>query len=218
MPNILVIPDIHIPYGHKRALSFLTSVYKKQRCTMAVCVGDIYDHHAISFHDHDPDALSPGEELKRAKAQIVRWYKAFPSMRVCIGNHDALPRRRGFASFLPDGMTPSLNDTYGTPGWAWANEHVVQAGRHEIIFRHHFAHKVIRDGGVGGCSTVSGHIHASAGIVWSQGLRHSTFSLQVGCLIDVDNRVFAYNKLDARRPVLACGTIVDGQPQIHRLW
>jgi len=53
--NILVIPDLHCPFMHKNAISFLKRVKEVYKPTRVIFLGDIIDNHFSSFHDTDPD-------------------------------------------------------------------------------------------------------------------------------------------------------------------
>jgi hypothetical protein len=181
-------------------------------------VGDLYDWHSTSFHSHDPDLDGPKRELDAGRKHVAPWFKEFPKLVITTGNHDAIPARKLFEMGLPAEMLVGFNDLYSTPGWQWKDDHIVKGGRHDIWFRHHWAPKVINNGGDGGYSVVCGHTHSKAQIVWSQYPSHSTFSMITGCLISLQNRAFSYNKYDAKRPILSCATIIDGEPQIHRLF
>lgn len=88
MRNILVIPDLHIPFEHKHALSFCKRIYKDLNCSEVIHIGDLVDNHAISYHEHDPNGLSPEQEIKLSLKKCKDWYKAFPQVKLCRGNHD----------------------------------------------------------------------------------------------------------------------------------
>ena len=68
--NTLVIPDLHAPCMHPKAISFLKRIEKKYKCTKVVAVGDLVDWNAISFHEKDPSMPSASEEFKLATKQV----------------------------------------------------------------------------------------------------------------------------------------------------
>ena len=216
--SILVISDTHLPHEHPKALDFCARLRDKHKPETVIHIGDLYDWHSASFHSHDPDLLSPKDELELGAKHAARWHKEFPKMSIVRGNHDAIPARKLFEAGLPEAMLKSLNDMYQTPGWTWRDEIIIPGGRHKYWFKHHWAPAVVNRGGDGGYSVIAGHLHSKAQIIWSQYPSHSTFSLIVGCLINPNSRAFAYNKHDARRPVLACATIEHGEPSIHRMF
>jgi hypothetical protein len=67
---ILVISDQHMPYHHPQMMDFLKAIKKKYKPTRIVNIGDELDHHAMSFHDSDPDLPSAGDEHKLALKTI----------------------------------------------------------------------------------------------------------------------------------------------------
>ena len=68
--RVLVISDLHIPYHHKDSFKFLEEVKKQFRPDTVINIGDLLDFHAISFHEHNPDLPSIGDELTVAKSYI----------------------------------------------------------------------------------------------------------------------------------------------------
>lgn len=84
----MVIGDTHIPYELDGYLDFCIEQYNKWGCDTVVHIGDLIDSHATSRHPSMPDAYSPGDELQYTIRKLKHWYKAFPHMKVCIGNHD----------------------------------------------------------------------------------------------------------------------------------
>ncbi len=215
--NTLVISDLHLPYEHAKALEFCCRVRDTYKCDRVIQIGDMFDWHSCSFHEHDPALPSPKHELEAGARHVAKWVKEFPELIITKGNHDAIPARQLFKAGLPEDMLRSLNDMYHTPGWKWVDEYIMPGGRHKIWFKHHWAPSVVNRGGDGGFSIVAGHVHSKAQIVWAQWPSHSTFSLLTGCLINTKHRAYAYNRHDARRPILACATIQHGEPHIHRM-
>ena len=68
--SVLVISDLHIPYHHQDAFEFLKALKKKYKPDLIVNIGDELDHHAISMHEHNPDLMSAGDELKQSKEYV----------------------------------------------------------------------------------------------------------------------------------------------------
>ena len=117
--SVLVISDLHLPFTHPRFLKFVKDVQKKYNTKQTVFIGDVVDLHALSFHEHDPDGLSPGQEKLAAKKEVAKWYKAFPKAKVCIGNHDARTVRIARKAGLPMDELKDFATSWGTPGWEW---------------------------------------------------------------------------------------------------
>lgn len=210
---ILCWPDQHEPFGHKDAYRFLKAVKKKYKPTTVVNQGDLEDWHSISMHDHDPDGLSPGNELKKLRKKLKPFFKLFPKVKVCTSNHGSLPYRKAFKHGLPKDLIKSYRDILQAPqGWEWADFWEIDG----IIFEH--GDPFTGASGAMKCaeqnmqSTVIGHIHSFAGIQYSANSRHLIFGFNTGCLIDKDLYAFAYAKKIKRKPILGCGIIIDGVP------
>ncbi len=88
-------------FGKKHSLEHCKNIEREYRCDSVIHIGDLVDNHATSFHDHDPDGRSPGDECKLALKECEEWYRAFPNVKICIGNHDRLPFRKAFTAGLP---------------------------------------------------------------------------------------------------------------------
>ena len=75
--RVLFISDMHIPYNHPDTIPFLKHLKRKYDInpesndgSRVICLGDELDYHAISFHDSNPNLLSPSDELELAKKKI----------------------------------------------------------------------------------------------------------------------------------------------------
>lgn len=214
--NVLIVPDLHIPYEHADALVFVQAVDKlwfpgQQR--IVVLMGDEVDSHSISRHMPDPNGRSPGDELAEAKHRLRDWYAAFPTARICVSNHTVRPWKRAYESGLPKEFMRSVRDVYEAPEtWIWAD-------------RWHFAGVVFEHGeNVSGpmgalnaakqnqAPTVVGHLHSFGGVVHADSFHSKIWGLNSGCLINVDSFAFAYAKTFRNKPTLGCGVIKNGNP------
>lgn len=210
---VLAIPDLHIPFQHKDAFAFLTAVKKKYAPDVVINMGDLEDWHSISMHDHDPDGLSPGEELKALRKAIRPLFKLFPKMLICTSNHGSLPLRRAFKYGLPAELIKSYCDIIEAPkGWSVADTWEID----DVIYEHGEAFAgqqgAIKSANANMQSTVIGHIHAFAGIQYSANQKHLIFGFNTGCLIDRAAYAFAYGKKIKAKPILGCGIIDKGIP------
>ena len=89
MARVLVIGDLHLPAEREDYLDFCRSVKKKYRTDTTVFIGDVIDHHSISFHDKFPDSPNAKDEHADVMLSMADWKKSFKEAKVCIGNHDA---------------------------------------------------------------------------------------------------------------------------------
>ena len=122
--NYLIISDLHIPYHHRDAFSFLESVSEYYDCKVILNVGDMIDHHAGSYHESEPDALSPEEEYYQSMEYCNELQDIFPSMIITEGNHDKIPQRKLKTCGLPASMVYDYNKLYKLDAkWKWVDKY-----------------------------------------------------------------------------------------------
>lgn len=212
MARVLVVGDIHEPVSHPGYLSFCRDLHDAWDCDSVVLIGDVVDWGAISFHTKHPEIPGPLDEFELARAQIRKWYRAFPQARVCLGNHDYRPIRVAAANGIPAGLLRDFKGLWQTPGWSWKDDHIV-----DHVYYFHGT-------GVGGIhpaynsmqkmlmSTVQGHIHQAAGVKWCANPHQRIFGMDTGCGIDDKAAAFAYGQALRRRSMLSAGVVLDGVP------
>jgi len=210
--RILVIGDLHLPAVRKGYLEFCQDLYEQWGCNRVVFIGDVIDHHAISFHAKHPQMPGPTDEYELALECVQEWYKAFPKANVCRGNHDDRIVRLAESVGIPETFLQPLNKLYQTPGWVWDWDFVID----DIYFFHgegcsgihpafNAAKKML-------LSTVMGHIHTAAGVKWLANPKRRIFSMDVSTGIDDRKMAFAYGKHAKQRSMLGAGVIVNGIP------
>ena len=121
--SILVIPDQHMPYHHQDMIAFLSTVKDAFKPDVVVNLGDELDHHALSFHDSDPNLDSAGAELERARPVLLELAKLFPQQLVCNSNHGSMHYRRAKAHGIPVQYLRRYREVLfpdgGGEGWSW---------------------------------------------------------------------------------------------------
>jgi len=212
MSRTLVIGDIHEPVCHPGYLQFCLDLQDQWECDTVVFIGDVVDLQAISFHAHHPECPGPADEYTLAKAGVSKWHAAFPEARVCIGNHDQRPLRLAQEVGIPARFLREYADIWGTPGWDWQDDHIVDdvyyfhgtgnGGEHPA---YNAAKKMLM-------STVMGHIHTAGGVKWMVSPTRRIFGMDTGCGIDDRAFAFAYGKHTKRRSVISAGVVIDGVP------
>jgi len=212
--NVLSIPDTHSPFMHRDAISFLQEVHREKKTNVVVHQGDEIDACAISDYVHDPDGMSPGDELEAAIKQLKSFYKAFPYVKVCTSNHTTRPLKRAFKSGLPSKFMRDIKEVLEAPkGWEWQDRWIID----DVVYEHgesfggSQAHTLHAKANMK--STVIGHIHAHAGIQYISIPHEQFFAMNSGCLIDESAYAFAYAKHMKNKPVLGCGVVLKGVPQ-----
>ena len=204
-----IVGDIHLPFEHPRYLEFCRDTFRQWKVDKVVLIGDVVDHHALSFYEHDPDGLSASDEASAAVERLEAWKKAFPVADVTIGNHDERCFRAARRAGIPTRYLRNYADVFSTPNWKWAFEF-----RHDGVLYEHGSttgkYAAINAALGKRTSLVMGHTHSFAGVLWHTNPTSRIFALQVGCGIDIDAYAFAYGKTYANRPVLGCGIVLDG--------
>lgn len=211
--NVLVIGDTHEPFTKEGYLAFCRKIQEEYDCGTVVHIGDLVDNHAVSYHEKDPDGLSAGREFSEALARCKRWYYTFPNVKICIGNHDALPFRKAFTAGLPKTWLKSYQELLQSPStWEWNFKHIING----IIFQHGTGLSgemaAINTARENRQSTVIGHLHTVCNTRYLASYKDLIFGVTVGCGIDHEKYAFAYGKENSRKPVIACAVIVNGIP------
>lgn len=214
--RILVISDMHVPYQHPDTVEFLSAINDKYKPTRIVCVGDEVDHHAMSFHDSDPDLLSAGDELQAAIKILQPLYELFPEMDLIDSNHGSMAWRRAKTHGVPRKYIRSYNDVLDAPtGWQWHMDLLIDIpGGNQCYFHHGLSSNVMKVVAQRGMCVVQGHYHSSCSIGYLGNPNHLLWGMQTGCSIDGESLAFAYDRTNLGRPIISHGIIIDGQPKL----
>ena len=182
MAKVLVIGDTHFPAVHKDYFNFVSGIHTKWKCDKVIHIGDVVDHHNISFHQKNPENESAIAEYEAALKCIKKWYKKFPSMSICIGNHDDRVSRLASDRGIPRMYIKPFAALYATPGWDWKDSTLVDG----VLYTHGTGassqYPAFNSAKVSACSTVQGHHHSIAGINWLNGPSHRVFGMNVGSM------------------------------------
>lgn len=211
--NILIIGDTHEPFTKEGYLAFCRQIQEEYDCGTVIHIGDLTDNHAVSYHEKDPEGLSAGSEFNAALNACKKWYYTFPNVKICIGNHDALPFRKAFTAGLPKGWLKTYQELLQSPPtWEWDFKHIING----IIFQHGTGLSgemaAINTARENRQSTVIGHLHTVCNTRYLASYKDLIFGLTVGCGIDHEKYAFAYGKENSRKPVIACAVIINGIP------
>jgi len=214
--SVLVISDLHIPYHHQDAFEFLKALKKKYKPVLIVNIGDELDHHAISMHEHNPDLMSAGDELKQSKEYVRELEKIFPEMTLVHSNHSSLVYRRALRYGLPKDYLKSYNEFLGVgDGWKWVDDLTITLSNNSrCFFTHGMSADVLKVAQQYGMNTVQGHYHTKFCIGYYSNPDALIWGMQVGCLINQKSMAFDYAKNFKSRFIVGCGMIIDGQPKL----
>jgi len=210
--NILVIGDTHIPYEKEGYLDFCIEQYDKWNCTKVVHIGDLIDSHATSRHPSMPDAYSPGDELQYTIRKLRSWYRAFPNMEICLGNHDIRSYKIASEYGVASKWMKGFADVLEVPNWKFEESFEYN----DIVFIH-------GTGTTGpmasktralnlGQSVVMGHLHTESSIIYHQLRNKTIFGMTIGCGVDETSFGMNYAKNFPRKSILSCGVILGDQP------
>ena len=217
MSRVGIIGDQHYPYHLEGYAQWCTDIFDQWDVDTVVHIGDLIDHHGLSFHDSEPLLKGVTGEWIDAREQLQEMYDLFPNVTLIEGNHDLIPARQ----LRKIGMEPNifmrpLKEIYEMPaGWDVVNEHVID----DVLYHHgHTATGV--NGFRKDCETrmrctVSGHNHSNAGISATATDQELVWGMAVGCGVDHKHLAFAYGKHFAKKPVVACGVVIDGEPHVE---
>lgn len=213
MARVCVLPDLHIPFHHGKALRFILKTAEKWKCTKFISTGDIADFNSYSKWDPDPTyGHTPGREYELLMEDLQKFYRHIPELMICESNHDSRPWKRLFQAKLPEQLTKSISEFLHSPaGWKWERQNILFDG---VTYTHgeglsqsnwFRAYEKFKT------SVVSGHLHSVGGCSYNQIQTKRFFSLNVGCLIDEKSFAFRYANNLVNRAVLGCGVVIDGE-------
>ncbi len=226
--RVLVVPDLHVPYNHPDAFSFLVAVRDWLKPTRVICTGDEVDNHAMSFHTSDPDLDSAGPELEKSRAGMAELERHFKQLDLVTSNHGSLSRRKAYEHGIPERLITHYRHTLfgeteddGTveypedrgAGWWWHDELVIDLpdGRHAVM-RHTWGANLKLMAQRNGCCLIQGHHHGLLDVQHAQLARQRIWSLTAGCLVDPECPAMAYGRGNAVQPMIGCAAIIDSEP------
>jgi hypothetical protein len=214
--NVLVIADTHEPFCKEGYLEHCISIAKKYNCNEFVNVGDEVDLCGVSQWEKDPDGFSAGTEATLAQEKMKLWYKAFPNMKVCIGNHTARPFRQAKANGVPKKFIKSYKEAWEAPeGWNWAENWEIDG----VLYTHGTGfsgpNAAIRIATRHRQNTVIGHIHSEAGIQYSASKIDLVWGMQLGGALDDSSYAAYYAKDQLKKSIVGCGVVLEGRLPIY---
>jgi hypothetical protein len=214
--TVLAIPDMHEPFCREGFLEHCLRIRDKYKCDKVVLIGDEVDLCAVSQWEKDPDGFSAGSEAELAQKAMKKWYKAFPSALVCIGNHTARPFRMARANGIPKKFLKSYEDAWEAPkSWKWSEHWEIDG----VLYTHGTgfsgANAAIKIATRHRQNTVIGHIHSEAGIQYSASKVDLVWGMQLGGALDDKSYAAHYAKDQLKKSIVGCGVIIDGVLPIY---
>jgi predicted phosphodiesterase len=207
--NILVIGDTHAPFTREGYLEHNIKIQKDYKCGSVIHIGDVIDNSYSSFHETNPDGHSAGDELDYAIESLQPWFKAFPNVKVCLGNHDLIINRKAFSAGLSKRWIKGLGEVLGAPNWNFDIEHII----HDVLYTHGtgtsgqnsaYNRAINRR-----MSVVQGHLHSEASIRFNVSQKDIIWAMQVGCGVDDRKYAFDYAKANPRKFIISSGAVLN---------
>lgn len=206
---------MHQPYSHPDTLVFLRMIKRKFRPDRVICLGDEVDHHALSYHESDPDLDSAGPELERAIAKLRPLYKLFPRVDVLESNHGSLVYRKAMTAGIPRRALKDYREILGAPkGWRWHFDLRIRMSNGQWLYLHHG-----KSGQQGALSkreascSAQGHFHSKFHATFWRNSTGLYWDVHAGCLVDHDSLAFAYGKNTMEKGIVGCVMVIDGYPR-----
>ena len=210
MENILVISDTHLPFEVAGYLDFCLKIKKRCKCKTVVHIGDLVDNHSISYHEHDPDGWSPTDEMKEADKHLKNWFKAFPKVYICRGNHDRMVDRKGKTVGLPKRCFKPFRLIWNLPD-GWKDKFTFTINN--VVFQHGTGYSGdtahLKAAYNNRQSTVIGHTHAQCAVGYLANEKDCVFGMNVGCGIRRKTYAFEYGRDFKKKPIVSCGIVTD---------
>jgi metallophosphoesterase superfamily enzyme len=217
MSRVGIIGDTHLPFELEGYLEFCQETFDAWDVDTIVHIGDMFDNHSLSFHDSEPMLHNVAGEYESAFERAKDWYKAFPVATLIMGNHDRIPARQ--LRQAGHGAVDLHEARRGAVRYARGLDVADQIEIDDVLYHHGET-----AGGINGfrkdCETrmrctVSGHNHSNAGISATATDQELVWGMAVGCGVNHAHMAFAYGKHFAKKPIIACGVVIDGEPHIE---
>jgi predicted phosphodiesterase len=208
--NILIIADTHLPFELPNYLDFCLEIKNRVKCGTVVHIGDLVDNHAISYHEHDPDGKSPLDEIIEVKKHLTKWFKTFPKLYLCRGNHDRMVDRKGRTVGLPTCVFKPFREIWELPK-EWKDDFSFE------LFNVTFEHGTGYSGDNAHMkaaynnrqSTVIGHTHSQGAVGYLANEKDCIFGMNVGSGINRRTYAFEYGRDFKKKPIIGCGVVTD---------
>jgi hypothetical protein len=213
MSTVLVIPDFQAPFEHKDAFAFLKLVKETHKPDIIVQIGDLLDQHYYSKYGASTKAVSGAQEIKDAIKSLKPLYTLFPKALICWGNHDLRIARKASDAGIDEYLLKSYEEIIQCPkGWQFADKWDVDG----VIYEHGIGRSgyqgALKAAQANMQSTVIGHLHSCAGILWYGNKKNLIFGFNVGALVDDNKYAFEYARFSSQKSILGCGLVIDGIP------
>lgn len=209
--NVGIIGDTHEPFCIEGYRDFCYETFNRFGCSEIIHIGDEVDNHALSYHENSEGAFDALREAELAQEAMNRWYSTFNEVKVCVGNHSALPFRKATSSGIPKRFLKTYEEIWKAPkGWKWELQWEIDG----VLYEHGTGtsgQNGARNRAIANRqSTVIGHSHSFGGVSYMASRNDMIFGLNVGCGIDNSSYAMAYGRVFPKKPTIGCGVVLDG--------
>lgn len=218
--NYLVISDLQIPFEAAKALPFCLYVKKHFKISddCILNVGDETDGYFGSLYKKSVEAdMTANSEIKITKEKLRSWIRAFPKMRIAESNHGMRWAKKAFEAEIPAQLLRGYKDVLEIPDtWQYKRKWIIEGSKQKFLLKHGmeysgqypFKQAPLYEG----MSVAFGHLHSSAGIarIKTDGYEKEIWGMNTGCLIDVNQFAFEYERNNRFKPNLTVGVVLNG--------
>ena len=113
--NVGIIGDTHEPFCHPHYKNFCYEVFDRFSCGEIIHIGDECDNAALSYHESELEMPNAVNEAEQAQKAMEGWYATFPEVKVCVGNHSALPFRQATSAGIPKRYLKTYEEIWNAP-------------------------------------------------------------------------------------------------------
>jgi hypothetical protein len=183
---------------------------------VVVSLGDLGDSSYYSKHPRKAKFRGATDEIEVTRDVLKKWFKKFPDLKVCIGNHDERIYLRADEIGISAEWLPDYNWLYKAPDTVkFAKSHIID----NVVYWHGtgvsgngWQNLALRKG----MSSVIGHLHSKLGVVYRASSDRLLFSAVSGSLVDHDHPLMEYGSNYIEKPIVSLLRIVDGR-EVHTI-
>ncbi len=211
--DALFCGDAHEPFCLDEYPEFCARIRDKYKIETVYSVGDLTDQHYGSRYGSDPDGYGGGDEIDMTIHKLQRWYKLFPSMKICGSNHDLRYQHNAFKNSISKRYLKGFLEVYEAPDtyeYKYFYKHDDIRIFHGTGFSGEYGH--INAAKRYMQKVVIGHLHCVMGFSYMATEDRILWGMATGCGIDRHAYSMAYGKDLPRKPVIGCAAIIDGAP------
>ena len=202
--NVLVIPDIHLPFAEQKDLDHCVAMKKEYNCGKVIFIGDIVDNHHGSFHTPSLATVGLNAEHNMVISMLKEFNKHFPEAVWILGNHDRIPQRKATEGLIPTHWMRSFNDVYDVE-WEVRQDYLYNG----VYYNHGETATAKTLAGRLGKPVVSGHRHSEHYI---QTLSPGLWGMQVGICFNPRTFAFDYAKEGTQTWTRGCAVVINKTP------